>query len=165
VLNIEAQLNDNVCSLLQILLGDWRNWERNCFASNSQEFESLILHHEQRMSYIIQYESQGTAVNPWTSNSTYINVTGGSDLLRAASSKLPSTKFMSVLVRLNRCWRTKASCANIKAGFNSLTDTMFLAPIGEMESLCVWDAGAQVRFLHRRPIVKEGQSNWRWNRS
>ena len=26
-------------------MGDWRNWERNCFASNSQEFESLILHH------------------------------------------------------------------------------------------------------------------------
>ena len=28
-----------------IIMGDWRNWERNCFASNSQEFESLILHH------------------------------------------------------------------------------------------------------------------------
>ena len=28
-----------------LIMGDWRNWERNCFASNSQEFESLILHH------------------------------------------------------------------------------------------------------------------------
>jgi hypothetical protein len=43
---------------------------------------------QQRMSYIIQYESQGTAVNPWASNSTYINVTGGSDLLTGQPQKL-----------------------------------------------------------------------------
>ena len=27
-----------------------------------------------------------------------------------------------------------------------------LTPIGEMVSLLVWDQGAQVRFLHRRPV-------------
>jgi len=28
-----------------------------------------------------------------------------------------------------------------------------LSPIGEMVSLLVWDQGAQVRFLHRRPNI------------
>jgi len=40
------------------------------------------------MGYIIQYESQGTAVNPWASNSTYNNVTGGSDLLTGRPQNL-----------------------------------------------------------------------------
>ena len=32
-----------------------------------------------------------------------------------------------------------------------LTNSIF-TPIGEMVSLMVWDHGAQVRFLHRRPV-------------
>ena len=43
---------------------------------------------EQRVGYITQYESQGTAVNPWAGNSTQINVTGGSDLLTGQPQKL-----------------------------------------------------------------------------
>ena len=40
------------------------------------------------MGYIIQYELQGTAVNPWAGNSTYINVTGSSDLLAGTNLKM-----------------------------------------------------------------------------
>ena len=32
----------------------------------------------------------------------------------------------------------------------------FYSPIGEMVSLLVWDQGAQVRFLHRRPVFIAG---------
>ena len=49
------------------------------------------------MGYIIQYESQGTAVNPWASNSTYINVTGGSDLLTGQPQKLCPPIFTPVV--------------------------------------------------------------------
>ena len=53
-----------------------------------RRFEPVILHQEQRVGYITQYESQGTAVNPWASNSTYINVTGDSDLSMGQPQKL-----------------------------------------------------------------------------
>ncbi len=53
-----------------------------------QRFDPVILHQEQRVGYITQYESQGTAVNPWASNSTYNNVTGSSDLLTDQPQKL-----------------------------------------------------------------------------
>ena len=56
-------------------------------------FDTPGLHQEQRMGYIIQYELQGTAVNPWASNSTYINVTSGSDLLNGTGFKTASHQF------------------------------------------------------------------------
>ena len=37
-------------------------------------------------------------------------------------------------------------------------DLPSLSPIGEMVSLLVWDQGAQVRFLHRRPLLEAWQS-------
>ena len=54
-------------------------------------FESLYSDQEQRMGYIIQYELQGTAVNPWAGNSTYNNVTGSSDLLIGTGLKTNPT--------------------------------------------------------------------------
>jgi hypothetical protein len=56
-------------------------WYHSTFGTLERRFDSCYRDQEQRMGYIIQYESQGTAVNPWAGNSTYINVTGGSDLL------------------------------------------------------------------------------------
>jgi hypothetical protein len=35
-------------------------------------FESTMGSQEQRIGYVIQYESQGTAVNPWAGNSTFM---------------------------------------------------------------------------------------------
>ena len=60
-------------------------------------FESLYSDQRQRMGYIIQYESQGTAVNPWASNSTYNNVTGGSDLLTGMGLKTESHHFKDII--------------------------------------------------------------------
>ena len=56
-------------------------------------FDPYHLHQEQRMGYIIQYESQGTAVNPWAGNSTYNNVTGSSDLLIGTGLKTNPAKY------------------------------------------------------------------------
>lgn len=49
---------------------------------------------KQRIDYIIQYELQGTAVNPWAGNSTKLNVISDSNLSSGAGFQTAFHQFL-----------------------------------------------------------------------